>query len=71
VEELYFRGYLLPRLSRFGRKAPYLKRFCSLSNDLWQRWLWPTVLVSSRHWSSLCLKNRDLGRAPADTADPE
>jgi uncharacterized protein len=46
VEELYFRGYLLPRISRFGRKAPYLETVFFTLYHLWQPWLWPTVLVA-------------------------
>jgi uncharacterized protein len=45
VEELYFRGYLLPRLSRFGRKAPLLETLLFTIYHFWQPWLYPTILV--------------------------
>jgi uncharacterized protein len=46
VEELYFRGYLLPRLSRFGRKAPLLETLLFTIYHFWQPWLYPTILVA-------------------------
>jgi hypothetical protein len=46
VEELYFRGYLLPRLSRFGRKAPLLETLLFTVYHFWQPWLYPTILVA-------------------------
>jgi membrane protease YdiL (CAAX protease family) len=46
VEELYFRGYLLPRLSRFGRKAPFLETLLFTVYHFWQPWLYPTILVA-------------------------
>jgi membrane protease YdiL (CAAX protease family) len=36
VEELYFRGYLLPRLSRYGRWAPLLGGRCWLTFTGWK-----------------------------------
>lgn len=52
VEELYFRGYLLPRIAGFGRKAPYLETvfftlITSGSHGCGRPSWWP-----SRHWSS-------------------
>ena len=46
VEELYFRGYLLPRLSRFGRKAPLLETLLFTVYHFWQPWLYPTILAA-------------------------
>jgi membrane protease YdiL (CAAX protease family) len=46
VEELYFRGFLLPRLSRFGRKAPLLETLLFTVYHFWQPWLYPTILVA-------------------------
>jgi membrane protease YdiL (CAAX protease family) len=36
IEELYFRGYLLPRLSRFGRWAPLINVFLFSLYHFWQ-----------------------------------
>ena len=46
VEELYFRGYLLPRLSRFeeGAVAGDVKLFTVY--HFWQPWLYPAILVA-------------------------
>jgi uncharacterized protein len=46
VEELYFRGYLLPRLSRFGRKAPLLETLLFTVYHFWQPWLYPAILAA-------------------------
>lgn len=39
VEELYFRGHLLPRLSRFGRWAPLLNVILFSLYHLWTPWM--------------------------------
>jgi membrane protease YdiL (CAAX protease family) len=39
VEELYFRGYLLPRLSRFGVGAPMINTVLFAMYHLWTPWL--------------------------------
>ena len=39
VEELYFRGHLLPRLSRFGRWAPLLNVLLFSLYHLWTPWM--------------------------------
>lgn len=46
VEELYFRGYLLPRLARFGRWAPVVSLVLFTLYHVWQPWLYPTLLVA-------------------------
>jgi membrane protease YdiL (CAAX protease family) len=38
VEELYFRGYLLPRMSRFGRAAPLLNAVLFSLYHFWAPW---------------------------------
>ena len=38
VEESYFRGYLLPRLSRLGRRAPVLNSVLFSLYHFWQPW---------------------------------
>jgi membrane protease YdiL (CAAX protease family) len=38
VEESYFRGYLLPRLSRFGRWAPVINAALFSMYHFWQPW---------------------------------
>jgi len=47
VEELYFRGYLLPRMSRFGGAAPFIN--CALFSiyHFWQPYTLPTIFFVS------------------------
>jgi uncharacterized protein len=53
VEELYFRGYLLPRMERFGRAAPWINVGLFSLYHLWSPWqvvarivgLGPTVVA--------------------------
>jgi len=41
VEELYFRGYLLPRMSRLGKWAPLVHTVLFTVYHLWTPWLIP------------------------------
>jgi membrane protease YdiL (CAAX protease family) len=45
VEELYFRGYLLPRLSRHGKWAPLLGGLFFGLYHVWQLFGFPTVFL--------------------------
>ena len=45
VEELYFRGYLLPRISRFGIWAPLLGGFFFALYHVWQLFGFVTVFL--------------------------
>jgi membrane protease YdiL (CAAX protease family) len=45
VEELYFRGYLLPRLSRYGKWAPLLGGLFLGLYHVWQLFGFPTVFL--------------------------
>ena len=45
VEELYFRGYLLPRLSRYGRWAPLLGGLFFGLYHVWQLFSFPTLFL--------------------------
>lgn len=46
IEELYFRGYLQPRLSRFGRFAPLISHSLFTLYHVWQPWNYPTIFLS-------------------------
>jgi membrane protease YdiL (CAAX protease family) len=46
VEELYFRGYLLPRLARYRKGAPWINLTLFTFYHFWQPWLYPTVFVA-------------------------
>jgi len=40
IEELYFRGYLMPRLSRFGRWTPVVESALFTIYHFWQPYYW-------------------------------
>ena len=46
AEELYFRGYLLPRLSYLGRYAPALNTVLFSLYHFWQPYLYPTLILA-------------------------
>ncbi len=45
VEEMYFRGYLLPRLSRFGRWTPMIELGLFTLYHFWQPYYWVTQFL--------------------------
>lgn len=45
TEELYFRGYLLPRIDRYGIWAPVLSTFLFSIYHIWTPWRWPQIAV--------------------------
>jgi len=45
VEELYFRGYLLPRLAALGRAAPLVNAALFALGHLWQPWNAPLIFA--------------------------
>lgn len=46
VEELYFRGYLLPRIDRYGAWAPLINVALFAVYHFWSLWLVPTRIVA-------------------------
>ncbi len=42
IEELYFRGYLMPRLARFGRWTPLIELTLFTVYHIWQPYYWIT-----------------------------
>ena len=45
VEELYYRGYLLPRLSRLGWLAPVINAFLFTLGHFWQPYNYPLIFL--------------------------
>ena len=45
IEELYFRGYLMPRLSRFGNWTPLIATALFTVYHFWQPYYWPTLFL--------------------------
>jgi hypothetical protein len=47
VEELYFRGYLLPRMARLGWAAPFLNCALFAAYHFWQPYNFPAIFFIS------------------------
>jgi uncharacterized protein len=45
TEELYFRGFLLPRIDRYGVWAPVLNTLLFSIYHMWTPWRWPQIAV--------------------------
>lgn len=45
TEELYFRGFLLPRIDRFGIWAPILNTLLFSIYHVWTPWRWPQIFI--------------------------
>lgn len=45
IEELYFRGHLMPRLARFGRLTPIIETALFTFYHFWQPYYWLTVFL--------------------------
>jgi uncharacterized protein len=65
VEEVYFRGHLLPRLERFGRGAPVINTVLFLLYHLWTPWQVPARVVGFLPITWLTWRHRSLQLAIA------
>jgi membrane protease YdiL (CAAX protease family) len=45
IEEFYFRGYLMPRISRYGRWTPVLHHALFTVYHFWQPFNYPTIFL--------------------------
>jgi uncharacterized protein len=63
VEELYFRGHLLPRLARYGRLAPVINTVLFLLYHLWTPWQVPARVVGFLPITWLTWRERSLSIA--------
>lgn len=45
TEELYFRGFLLPRIDRYGIWAPVLNTLLFSIYHVWTPWRWPQIAI--------------------------
>ena len=60
VEELYFRGYLLPRMKEFGKYAFLVNAILFSLYHLWQPYVYLTLIVSLTPMIWLVWKTKDL-----------
>ena len=60
VEELYFRGHLLPRIDRLGRAAPVLNAVLFSVYHLWTPWQNPGRIVALLPWIYVVWRKRSL-----------
>jgi uncharacterized protein len=60
VEELYFRGYLLPRLSRFGAWAPLINAALFTIYHFWQPYAYVSVFAVAVPWVYLVWWKRNV-----------
>jgi uncharacterized protein len=65
VEELYFRGHLLPRLERFGRGAPVLNTVLFLLYHFWTPWQVPARIVGLLPMTWMTWRTRSIQLAIA------
>jgi len=60
VEELYFRGHLLPRINRFGRAAPLLNAILFSIYHFWTPWQNPGRIVALLPWIYVVWRKQSL-----------
>jgi hypothetical protein len=60
VEELYFRGFLLPRMTQLGKWAPLVNAFLFSLYHLWSPWDLITRTIAVTPLSYLVAKRRNL-----------
>jgi uncharacterized protein len=60
VEELYFRGYLLPRLARFGRWAPLINVVLFSLYHFWSPWQFVSRVAVVLSWAYIAWWKRNI-----------
>ncbi len=60
VEEMYFRGYLMPRLARFGRWTPVVEMGLFSLYHFWQPYYWVTVFLGTLPYGYLVWWKRNI-----------
>ena len=60
VEELYFRGHLLPRIDRYGRGAPVLNAVLFSAYHFWTPWANPGRVLGLLPWIYVVWREQSL-----------
>lgn len=60
TEELYFRGYLLPRIDRYGVWAPVINTLLFSLYHVWTPWRWPQIAVGFLPLSLAAWRTRSI-----------
>ncbi len=60
TQELYFRGFLLPRIARLGASAPALNAALFAVFHLVAPWSWPTFFLMTLPWAYLVWWRRSV-----------
>jgi len=60
AEELYFRAWILPKLSKYGRIGWVINAVLFAFYHSFQLWLFPTILVGSLIWAFVIYKSKSI-----------
>jgi uncharacterized protein len=60
VEELYFRGYLMPRISRFRWKTPLFEDVLFALYHIWQPWAYVIILLTMISYIAPVFRKRSI-----------
>jgi uncharacterized protein len=60
VEELYFRGHLMPRISRFRWKTPLLEDVLFALYHIWQPWAYVIILLTMISYIAPVFRRRNI-----------
>jgi len=60
TQELYSRGFLLPRMAHFGAKAPVLNALFFAMLHLAAPWGWPIFFLTSLIWATAVWRTRSI-----------
>lgn len=60
AEELYFRAWMLPKLSKYGNKSWIINGILFALYHSFQFWLFPTILIGSLVWAFVIYKSKSI-----------
>lgn len=60
TEEIYFRAWMLPKLTKFGKYSWILNGFMFALYHIYQLWLFPVILVASLGFAYICNRCKSI-----------